>query len=143
MRKIIGKAAYLLSVFFQIALITAVFVINDLTRKKAGVNHHVYYKRHQYEQSIYSIDSLVWQSIIAALIGLLFLLFLVFALKKSKSRFYQLQIALTAIISFAVCFVINSDFFNNMLAYPYFIMVFQIILVIQIIIVTILSLKNK
>ncbi len=134
-RKLWCKMVYALTCFIQASLIGAVFIINDLTGKKAGVMHHVYYKRNQYEQGIYSLENLGWQKLLAVILGILFLLFLIYAVKEKKNRFYKIQLFIASVISFLVYFVICSNFFISMLAYPYFIMVLEWVLLIQIIII--------
>lgn len=141
-KKLLNKIAYSFASFIQLALIVGVFIINDLTGKKAGVMHHVYYKRHQYEQGIYSLQNLLWQKTLGIVLGIIFVIILMYAIKKRKSTFYKLQIFLAAIISFLIYLIISNNSFINMLAYPYFIMAFELVLLIQIIIVAIMYFKR-
>ncbi|MEH7115639.1 hypothetical protein V7124_25250 [Neobacillus niacini] len=134
---------HIILLIIQIGLIIAVFVVNYLTGTKAGVYRHIYTRRMQYAEGIYSPPHLLRQSIIAACIGILFIFLFYYAVKKGHSRFYKVQIALASLLSFFVIVVIQSGFFINMMAYPYIIMVFEIILVIQIIVVIIWSFYEK
>ncbi len=134
---------YIILLIIQVGLIIAVFVVNYLTGTKAGVYRHIYTRKMQYAEGIYSPSYLLWQSIIAAGICILFIFLLYYAVKKGHSRFYKVQIALASLLSFFVIVVIQSGFFINMMAYPYIIMVFEITLVIQIIIVIIWRFNEK
>ena len=140
--KVVKGLCYLVSVFIQLGLIIIIFVINHLTSTKAGVMRHVYTRRMEYEQGIYAPNHLIWQSILATILGVLFIILFLYSLKKRRNKFYKVQLILASIMSFFVLFVINSDFFMNMFSYPYFIMVFEIVLVIQMIVVIVLSFIN-
>lgn len=135
--KIVKKIIYIFAVIVQILLITSAFVLNSLTDTKAGVMHHVYYKRYEYEQGIYSQSNLTIQSIVAVAICILLAFLLFLAIKKGKDKFHIIQIALGLISGILVYFVINNSVFIDMLAYPYFIMAFEFVLGIQIVIIII------
>ncbi|WP_416198988.1 MAG: hypothetical protein ACFWUA_04575 [Sporanaerobacter sp.] len=139
MKNKIIKSIYIFIAFIQVVLITAVFIIDNLTSKKAGVNHHIYYRRHQFEQNIYSINNLLWQNILAVVLGIIFLIFLIFAIKYRKSLFVKIQLSITVVLSFLLSGIISSQFFIDKLAYPYFIMVFQLILIIQILFIIVMG----
>jgi len=143
MKTIIKRILYLFSIVIQLSLIAAVFKINDLTSKRAGVMRHVYHKRIQYEQGVYSPANLLWQKIIAVVLGVLLILVLIYLVKKGVGLFYKLQVGLASFLSFLVYFVKVSGTFKNMLAYPYFIMTFQLILLIQLIIVIVITIKRS
>ncbi|MEH7490883.1 hypothetical protein [Neobacillus niacini] len=144
MKNIVFKwLLYLVVLFIQVGLIIAVFGVNYLTGTKAGVYRHVYTRRMQYAEGIYSPSHLLWQSIFAACFFILLMILLRYAWKKERNRFYKVQVALASLLSLFIIVVIRSNFFTNMLAYPYMIMVFEIILVIQIIIVIVLSFNKK
>lgn len=134
-KTILGNLVYILAALIQISLVTIVFIIDNLTVKKAGVMRHIYSRRIQYEQSIYSSINLLKHSILATTLGTLFILLLLYAIKKNKSTFYKVQLTLGIVASFLVSIVINSTFFINMMSYPYFIIASELILLIQIIII--------
>ena len=48
------KILYTLIAFIQVALIITVFIVQDLTSKKAGVMRHIYTRRYQLEESIFT-----------------------------------------------------------------------------------------
>ncbi|KDR96585.1 hypothetical protein SAMN02745945_00167 [Peptoclostridium litorale DSM 5388] len=142
-KETIKKAVCVISAMIQVVTIGAVFVINDLTDKKAGVMHHVYYKRHQYESGIYSTANLNWQVIVAALLGVVFTAIFIHAVKLKKGMFYKSQSALAALVGFSVIVVIKGSFFIDMLAYPYFIMAFEIAMGIQVMTVAAIGIFEK
>ncbi|EJO5348661.1 hypothetical protein NRP93_002792 [Clostridium botulinum] len=133
--KYMKKIIYIFILLIQVLLIAAAFTLNSLTETKAGVMHHVYYKRYEYEQGIYSQNNLKVQAVLAIIFCIIFIALLAWEIKRKKSIFYNIQLILGSIEGLLVYFVINSTFFVDMLAYPYFIMAFEITLAIQIFII--------
>lgn len=127
--------AYALLNFVQLAIIVAVFVIQYLTNKKAGVMHHVYYKKYQYENSIFSSENLQIQKMISIVIAILLLALFIYITKKRNTKFFKVQVGIAEILSIMLYIVISSEYFASKLAYHYFIMAFALVLVIQIFIV--------
>lgn len=133
-----------ITLLVQGTLIGAVTFISSLTDKKAGVMHHVYYKRSQYEKEIYSVTNLNYQFVLFLTIGILFTILFVSSVKINKGRIHSFQLAMTSFLSLATAFVIKSLFFEELLAYLYFVMVFEISVVVQIVsIAMVLLLDNK
>jgi hypothetical protein len=136
------KLLYFLLLFIQIGLVTAVFVVNYLSGTKAGVYRHVYTRRMHYMEGLYNPTSIQWQSLFVAGLCIILFILMFFAIKKRVNLFYKVQIALAILLSFFVFVVMNSQFFITMMAYPYIIMIFEIVLAIQLIVVIALSLKK-
>ena len=136
------KLLYFLLLFIQVGLVTAVFVVNYLSGIKAGVYRHVYTRRMHYMEGLYNSTSIQWQSLFVACLCILLFILMFFAIKKRVNLFYKVQIALAILLSFFVFIVMNSQFFSTMMAYPYIIMIFEIVLAIQLIVVIALSLKK-
>ena len=136
------KLLYCFLLFIQVGLIIAVFVVNNLTGTKAGVYRHVYTRRMQYMEGLYNPTSIQWQSLLVASLGILLLILLFSSIKKGRGLFYKVQIVLAFLLSLFVIIVMNSQFFIAMMAYPYMIIVFEIVLAIQLIVVIALSLKR-
>ena len=136
------KLLYFLLLFIQVGLVTAVFVVNYLSGIKAGVYRHVYTRRMHYMEGLYNSTSIQWQSLFVACLCILLFILMFFAIKKRVNLFYKVQIALAILLSFFVFVVMNSQFFSTMMAYPYIIMIFEIVLAIQLIVVIALSLKK-
>ena len=136
------KLLYFLLLFIQVGLVTAVFVVNYLSGIKAGVYRHVYTRRMHYMEGLYNSTSIQWQSLFVACLCILLFILMFFAIKKRVNLFYKVQIALAILLSFFVFVVMNIQFFSTMMAYPYIIMIFEIVLAIQLIVVIALSLKK-
>lgn len=134
-KKVFVKILYLLIAFIQVITIAGVFIVQYLTKKKAGVLHHIYYRKYQFESSIFSQENISLQKIIVIAIIVLFIAICIFAIKKSKSRFYKIQTAVGLGLSLILYFVITSNYFISKVAYHYFIMAFALVLIIQIIVV--------
>lgn len=47
------KILYILTLITQVGIVIGTFVVEYLTNKKAGVMHHVYYRRYQFENGIF------------------------------------------------------------------------------------------
>lgn len=142
MNNIIKKILYTLTVTLQLATIVGVFVVQYLTNKKAGVMHHVYFRKYQYSNSI-SVENLNILSIIALIISLVFFILFIYSIKAKKSGFYKIQTIITSIMAIILILVIKLTFFQNLLAYYYFIMIGIIVLVIQILWNVIIAIKYK
>lgn len=56
--KKIKTIVYTVALIIQLFLIFAVFKLNSLAEIKGGLMHHIYYKRYEYEQGIYSAANL-------------------------------------------------------------------------------------
>jgi hypothetical protein len=144
MKNNIKRITYILALFIQITLLLSVTVLNYLTDKKAGVMHHVYYKRAQYEQGILSSSNLNIHSNLSIIVGFAFLIALFIAIKKSRSKFYIIQSLLGVLIGFILPFTIKSSFFIGLAAYTYFIITFEVVLIAQVLIlITTGFLDNK
>lgn len=130
-RNNINKIFSLLIHLIQLLLIFALSILSYLSDKKAGVNHHIIYMTYKYKEGIYSPLSLNIQSIIIALI----VIFIAFRLLKSRRITKEFSIAM--LIGLFLLFIINSSFFKSMIAYVYFIIVFEIVFALQILIIII------
>ena len=137
------KLLYFLLLLIQVGLVIAVFVVNYLSGTKAGVYRHVYTRRMQYMEGLYNSTSIQWQSLFVACLCILLFILLFSSIKKRRGLFYKVQIVLAILLDFSVIIVMNSQFFVAMMAYPYIIIVFEIVLAIQLIVVIALSLKRS
>ena len=137
------KLLYFLLVFIQFGLVIAVFVVNYLSGIKAGVYRHVYTRRMQYMEGFYNPNSIQWQSLLVASLCILLFLLLFSSIKRRMDLFYKVQIALAILLSLFITFVMNNKFFITMMAYPYIIIVFEIVFAIQLMVIIVLSLKKS
>lgn len=137
------KIAYILTLIIQVGIIIGTFVIEYLTNKKAGVMHHVYYRRYQFENSIFSQNNINILKIVSILLIIIFLIFMINTILKNKSKVVKIQVILTFIISIMLYISISSKYFINMLAYHYFIMTFSVVLLLQIVVYIISLINNK
>nr|WP_294573201.1 hypothetical protein [uncultured Romboutsia sp.] len=141
--KIWVKILYILTLIIQVGIISATFIIEYLTNKKAGVMHHVYYRRYQFENSIFSQSNINTQKIILIIFIAIFLVLAIMALRSKRNRFFKIQSILTLLISLILYIVMSSSYFINMLAYHYFIMAFALVLVIQVLVLFVTWLIDK
>ena len=134
MKKVIKLVLYILTLIIQISTVCGVFIVEYLTKKKAGVMRHVYYRKYQFENSIFSPHNISTLKIVSILVIILFLIVLIYVIKSKKSMFYRIQTSIAFIMSMAVYIVISSSYFSEKLAYHYFIMAFVLVLLIQILV---------
>lgn len=139
----IKKILYPIIVIIQTILWIGVIAIQYLTNKKAGVMHHVYYRKYQFENSIFSPENLLIQKNIAIVLIIIFFVIFIYLLKKNKNIFYKVQAGLTFISSFLIYISMSSRYFTEKLAYHYFIMAFVLVFIIQFIVFVITSIHNK
>lgn len=137
----LSSIIYRLVAFIQSVIIVATFIIQYLTNKKAGVMHHVYYKKYQFENGIFSPENLQVQKIISIILIIIFLVLLAYFMKKRVSKFFKVQLVITTILSIMLFIVVSSGYFASKLAYHYFIIAFSLVLVIQVV-VTMFSYKK-
>ncbi|MEG0181338.1 MAG: hypothetical protein RR657_05555 [Peptostreptococcaceae bacterium] len=147
MKNNIKKIIYMLIAIIQICIIGGSFILQYLTNTKAGVMHHVYFKRYQFESGIFSSGNLQRISNIIFIISLIFILLEIYTIVKKKNlNFIKVQNVIGLILSLILYFVIKSKYFIDMIAYPYFIIAFSVVLIIQICVVIlgyIVSLKKN
>lgn len=134
-KSVIKGVIYAIAVFLQVALIVTVFVINNLTTKKAGVMRHVYSRRIQYEQGLFTQDNLIKHNIVLIVLCILIAVLLFYAIKRRLKMFAGIQITIGLIMNLLTIIVINSNYFIDMLAYPYFIIAFELALLLQTIVI--------
>lgn len=127
----------------QLILFIGVFILQYLTNKSAGVMHHVYYKRYQFENTIFSNSNLKIKSYFVIFISALFLLLLVCSVLKNKNLNLKLKIILGFILSVVLYIIMMSGLFSSLLAFHYFIFSFAAIVFIQLIVVLINFFKNS
>ncbi|WP_042271673.1 hypothetical protein [Faecalimicrobium dakarense] len=140
--KLLKKVSYILIALIQVSIISSVFIVQYLTNKKAGVMRHVYARRYQFEKSILTSYNLNTLSVIALIITFIFIVLLIKSIKNNKNLFYKIQIIISIMVSLMICFIVNSNYFIEKLAYPYFIMAFILVLILQIIVLIVTKISN-
>jgi len=96
----------------------------------------------QYMEGFYNPNSIQWQSLLVACFCIILFILLFSSIKRRMGQFYKVQIAFAILLSFFIIIVMSSEFFIEMLAYPYIIIVFEIIFAVQLLVVIVLSLKR-
>lgn len=130
------KTIYTIIVIFQVTIIVGSFILQYLTNIKAGVMHHVYFKKYLLENGIFSSENIKMGSSILILISLILIIFSIYIfLKKKNMKFFKIQLLIANILILSLYFVINGTYFINKLAYHYFIIAFALALTIQILVI--------
>lgn len=111
------KIAYFLIRIIQISLIAALFLLNYLSGKKAGVNHHVIARKIQWEASILSDSNL---KLISIAVGILVLaIVLIIISKKLKKSFVNRNLVLLIIMGLTIIISQKMVLFKNLVIAPY------------------------
>lgn len=111
------KIAYFLIRIIQISLIAALFLLNYLSGKKAGVNHHVIARKIQWEASILSDSNL---KLISIAVGILVLaIVLIIISKKLKKSFVNRNLVLLIIMGLIIIISQKMVLFKNLVIAPY------------------------
>lgn len=131
----IQKGLYIIALFIQSISVIAVLVLQYLTGKKAGVMHHIYYRKYQYEQTFFSPENIRNYSIVVIVIAIIAAYICIKAFKKNKSNWTKSQHMALLINILILLYIMNSSFFKALVSYHYFIMAFGLVTLIQIIIV--------
>ena len=105
--------------------------------------HHVYYRRYQFENGIFSQSNINTQKSILIIFIAIFLILAIIALRSKRNRFFKLQYIFTLLIILILYIVMSSSYFINMLAYYYFIMAFALVLMIQVLVLFVTWLIDK
>ena len=118
------KILYGILIFLQVAAVTALFVAEDLTHKKAGVNHHLYYRRAQFNSNVLTQERILILTVllVVAIIALCFLLWK----KKNTGKLFGFSCVLEILwiaVTVAACYM---DFFRSSYVYPYMMAVFAL-----------------
>lgn len=136
------KIAYFLIRIIQISLIAALFLLNYLSGKKAGVNHHVIARKIQWEASILSDSNL---KLISIAVGILVLaIVLIIISKKLKKSFVNRNLVLLIIIGLTIIISQKMVLFKNLVIAPYITMGAMTIFLTQtiLILITIFTKEN-
>lgn len=137
------KIIYTIIAILQIVIIVGSFIIQYLTNIKAGVMHHVYFKRYIFENGIFSNTNIKIQNNILILISIVLIIFSTYIfLKKKNMKFLKVQLIIGMVVALSLYIIINSNYFINKLAYHYFIIAFALTLGIQILIVLLNYISN-
>lgn len=136
------KIAYFLIRIIQISLIAALFLLNYLSGKKAGVNHHVIARKIQWEASILSDSNL---KLISIAVGILVLaIVLIIISKKLKKSFVNRNLVLLIIMGLTIIISQKMVLFKNLVIAPYITMGAMTIFLTQtiLILITIFTKEN-
>ena len=142
-KNLLEKVMYILAVVLQVITIVGVFIVQYLTNKKAGVLRHVYYRKYQFENGIFSVDNINIYKIVVIAFILLFIFMLIYVIKKNKSKFNKIQVSIGLLLSILLYIVMTSGYFVSKVAYHYFIMAFALVLLIQIIVIATTNILKK
>lgn len=138
MRKILIRIIQIL----QVLVIFSSIILEYLTKKKAGVMHHVYARSYQWESTYFSSEMMNIYRLISVGLVMLTIGILVFQVIKGKDKVKLKPLILTSSLSFLNLFILKTTYFTNFLSYDYMIMFSFILILLQILIVVFSKDKN-
>lgn len=130
-KKSIKNSVIMINHFFQIGVLLGLAYLQSLTKSKALVMRHLYQRNLDFESHFLSDTGLIIQSLIVILLMISAAFYLKKLIELNRSYFKRIETALFIVISLLILFVINIDFFKNLLVYGYLILGFYLILIIQ------------
>jgi heme/copper-type cytochrome/quinol oxidase subunit 4 len=119
-KKIIKMMIIAIGAIVQIALLVIPWILEDLCTKKAGVMHHVYYRKAQYANSIFSEGNLIIESMGAVIIALVFGFILFRAFRRKQTLLLKIETTIGFVLSIIFPIIAYSENFRAKLSYPYF-----------------------
>lgn len=130
-KKSIKNSVIIINHFFQVGVLLGLAYLQSLTKSKALVMRHLYQRNLDFESHFLSDTGLIIQSLIVILLMISAAFYLKKLIELNRSYFKRIETALFIVISLLILFVINIDFFKNLLVYGYLILGFYLILIIQ------------
>lgn len=139
----IQKGLYIIALFIQSISVIAVLALQYLTNKKAGVMHHIYYRKYQYEQTFFSPNNIRIYTILVIIIAIIAAYICIKVFRENKNSWIKSQHIILLINILILIYIMNSSIFKALLSYHYFIMAFGVVNLIQIIIVLRLKVQRN
>ncbi len=133
------KIFYAVALISEILLVAAVFILENLAAKKAGVNHHVLARKSQWETTVFRPENI---KILSAMLIILIIALVFMKLhelkkrKNHKSEFEIIQIIIAVLAAVVAILSQSNSYFLEMKTTPYItfaaltIFVFQAIILI-------------
>lgn len=109
------KAVTILLTVLQTAAVIGGYVLDDLSHKKAGVNHHVVFRKRQYLQTILREDRIILYLLLAAVILILIAVYLF----RHPGWHLARILGPLAMITITLGLALTSSVFKAMPAYVY------------------------
>jgi len=116
------------------------FVLQNLTHKSAGVNHHLYYRKAQYNLK-YFTDINVMSAKIVIILLIIFILIFLFKNINKINKLQKIEIGLIILWSILILITFSLSYFNKLLVYPYLLLAEFISLSLEAICLTFISKK--
>ena len=110
--------------FLQAAAVIALFAAEDLTHKKAGVNHHLYYRRAQFNSTVLTEERIIILTVMLA-VAIAVLCFVLWK-KRNSSSIQKISCVMEILwmaVTVAAC---HMDLFRSSYVYPYMMAVFAL-----------------
>lgn len=128
----IKKISVLILTILELVLLVGIKYIETLARSKAGVNHHLHFKKTQYMRTVFTDPNIKLMLIAGFFVLVVAIVILVLAQKK-KNSYLVLGAVSLLIWDSSILYGLKSTSLIENMAYPYIMMIFAVNLIIAII----------
>lgn len=134
MNKKVRNTLFCFISLIQISIIYVISILSKLSRKRAGVNHHLSYNRTKYNSHIFTDNNVLIMKILVFLLAITFIVLLLKTLRdrSNNKSLYLKIIMIIAIICFGVLlWELSSSTFKSVIYYPYAVFATVLIILLQ------------
>lgn len=104
----------------QLGILYAIYYIDSIIFKKAGLNHHMYYMKTEYSKTIFTENNILLMKIGFMILAVVFLVyFVVNVIKNKKLNVGYIPIVVFVLLAVGMSFALTSEVFTSKLYYPY------------------------
>lgn len=117
--------------FLQIALIGGAVILSRLAYTRGGVNHHVIYRKRQYNALIFTPDKVLLMQAVLILLAVLLVWLLIRAVR-SRERESAVLRCFCIIMDVILLYELSSPVFRSIVIYPYAVLITVVILLLEV-----------
>lgn len=125
-----SKILFGIFIAVELILMFAINYLEKLAYQKAGVNHHLYFKKGEYMFKYLKPENVKFMTILIAILAIIYLIVLVISIKNSR-KIIALESAVALIWSTILEYSLHSASVMEKLVYPYLILALFICIVLS------------
>lgn len=114
----------------QIALITGAVVLSRLAYARGGVNHHVAYRKRQYNALIFTPGNMLLMQAVLILLALLLAWLLICAIRRREGEHAVLR-GTCLVLDAVLFFELTAPVFQSIAIYPYAVLVTVVLFLLE------------
>jgi len=113
----------------QLICVAGAYILDDLSHKKVGVNHHVVFMKRQYMQTILDADHLIFYRII---VGIALAVIAVYLLRHAERKYWRALLPLM-LITLVIGLALTLPMVMDLPAYPYILFLIVIVWLLELV----------